>query len=137
MRAKHNKHASAFAQEALLAAFFGSADFAEVGLFDKRYRALLRDIPDPPLVLFCVGNLSALKDCCVAVVGARKCTTAGRTLANTVATELAASGPTIVSGLVLGIDAAAHRGALSANGGRTVALLGRVLLTFSRASVVG
>ena len=120
-----------------MAAFFGSVDFAAVGLFDERYRALLKDISVSPLVLICAGNLSALKDCCAVVVGARKCTTTGRTLANTVATELAASGRTIVSGLALDIDAAAHRGALSANGGRTVAVLGRVLLTFSRASVVG
>lgn len=124
VHAKRNKQVSAFAQEARLPAFFGSADFAAVGLFDESYPALLKNIPYPPLVLFCVGNLSALKDCCVAVVGARKCTTAGRTLANTMATELAASGLTIVSGLALGIDAAAHRGALSANAGRTVAVLG-------------
>lgn len=124
LHAKRNKPVSAFAQEAYLPAFFGNAEFVAVGLFDATYPALLRSIPDPPLVLFCVGDLRALEDCCVAVVGARKCTTAGRTLAKTMAAELAASGRTIVSGLALGIDAAAHRGALSANAGRTVAVLG-------------
>ena len=120
-----------------MAAFFGSVDFAAVGLFDERYRALLKDISVPPLVLICAGNLSALKDCCAAVVGARKCTTTGRTLANTVATELAASGPTIVSGRALGIDAAAHRGGLSANAERMVAVLEWVSPTLIRASIVG
>jgi len=82
-------------------------------------------IPDPPLVLFFIGDLDLLAGSCIAVVGARKCTTQGKQNAQTLAFDLARRGVQVVSGLALGIDGAAHRGALEAGGpGRTVAFLG-------------
>ncbi len=86
------------------------------------YPSLLREIPDPPPWLYVKGQLLPC-DLPIAMVGARTATNYGLTTAQGLAADLAASGATIVSGLALGIDAAAHQGALQA-GGRTVAVLG-------------
>ena len=83
---------------------------------------LLREIPDPPTVLFCRGQLLAADELAVAIVGARHATTYGRRQAERLGRGLAAAGLTVVSGLARGIDAAAHRAALAA-GGRTVAVM--------------
>src|SRR2546429_1657589 len=90
---------------------------------DDRYPASLRQIPDPPLVLAVRGTLVAEDDIAIAVVGARRASEYGRRVAGELASDLARSGVTVVSGLAAGIDAAAHRGALAA-GGRTIAVLG-------------
>jgi DNA processing protein len=82
--------------------------------------ALLHAIPDPPERLYVRGVLPAAP--CVAIVGSRACTAYGRDVATALARDLAALGLTIVSGLARGIDAAAHRGALAADG-ITVAVL--------------
>lgn len=96
-----------------------------VGFYDHHFPHLLRMIPDPPLVLFFIGDLSVLASSCIAVVGARKCTTQGKQNAQTLAFDLARRGVQVVSGLALGIDGAAHSGAMAACGpGRTVAFLG-------------
>jgi DNA processing protein len=100
-----------------------------IGLFDAAYPVQLREIPDPPLVLYCQGNPDALHEPAIALVGARRCTSQGRLLAEQLAQELASCGLTIVSGLALGIDGAAHRGALrgaslGAKSGTTIAVLG-------------
>lgn len=96
-----------------------------VGYFDQEFPPLLKVIPDPPLVLFYVGELSLLAAPCIAIVGARKCTTQGKQNAQTLARDLALRGVHVLSGLALGIDGAAHRGALQAGGpGQTVAFLG-------------
>ena len=87
-----------------------------VGIFDAEFPAVLKHIPDPPLVLFCLGNLGMTRLRCVSVVGARRCTTLGKAIAHTMAAELAGLGCCVVSGLALGVDAAAHRGALAAAG---------------------
>jgi DNA processing protein len=89
---------------------------------DSAYPALLREIPDPPERLYLTGKDLELGPG-VAVVGARRASRYGLQVAHGVAAELAAAGVTIVSGLARGIDAAAHRGALSV-GGSTVAVLG-------------
>src|SRR5262249_26136176 len=93
-------------------------------LDDGVYPALLREIYDPPIVLYVKG---AWKECfaapCVAIVGSRRCSTYGQSAALILARDLAQRGVTIVSGFARGIDAAAHRGALEA-GGRTIAVLG-------------
>lgn len=95
------------------------------GYFDDEFPALLREIPDPPLVLYYLGDLSVLAEPIVAVVGARRCTSQGRMLANILARDIAAAGVSVVSGLALGIDGAAHHGVLSSDGpGRTAAVLG-------------
>ena len=96
-----------------------------VGRDDPSYPSLLRTISDPPQDLYVrgAGPLELLEQPCVAIVGARVCSSYGSYVAYLLAKELAAAGIVVVSGLARGIDAAAHRGALDA-GGRTVAVLG-------------
>lgn len=86
------------------------------------YPRLLREIPDPPPVLYVKGNLIA-DDWAVAVIGTRRASAYGRQVTRQLAGALARSGITIVSGLARGIDSEAHRAALEA-GGRTVAVMG-------------
>ena len=93
-------------------------------LDDGVYPSLLREIYDPPIVLYVKGAWSkCLDQPCVALVGSRRCSTYGQNAALMLARDLAQRGVTIVSGFARGIDAAAHRGALEA-GGRTIAVLG-------------
>lgn len=94
-----------------------------VTLDDENYPELLRQLPHKPPVLYVRGRLQPDEAKCLAVVGTRKPSRYGRNIASQLAGELARQGITIVSGLALGIDAAAHRGALQA-GGRTIALVG-------------
>ncbi len=93
-------------------------------LDDGVYPSSLREIYDPPIVLYVKGAWSeCLERPCIAVVGSRRCSTYGQNSALMLARDLAQRGVTVVSGFARGIDAAAHRGALEA-GGRTVAVLG-------------
>jgi DNA processing protein len=92
-------------------------------ILDPAYPSRLRTIADPPPLLYVSGSLEESDQRAVAVVGARRATPAGQMITERLANELAAAGFTIVSGLARGVDAAAHRGALTA-GGRTVAVLG-------------
>jgi DNA processing protein len=94
-----------------------------VTAFAEAYPDRLREIADPPLVLWVRGVLSVLATPAVAVVGSRQATASGLAMARQLGRELAAAGLTVVSGLARGIDAAAHRGALDA-GGVTIAVLG-------------
>ncbi len=89
---------------------------------DESYPALLKEIDDPPPVLFVQGGFTKADELALAVVGTRKCTPYGRTVARELATNLAQRGFTIVSGLAVGIDGEAHEAALEA-GGRTIAVL--------------
>src|SRR5215207_2009864 len=93
-------------------------------LDDGVYPSSLREIYDPPIVLYVKG---AWSDCldrpCIGVVGSRRCSTYGQNSAIMLARDLAQRGVTVVSGFARGIDAAAHRGALDA-GSRTIAVLG-------------
>jgi DNA processing protein len=93
-------------------------------LDDGVYPSSLREIYDPPIVLYVKGAWSeCLDQPCIGVVGSRRCSTYGQNSALMLARDLAERGITIVSGFARGIDAAAHRGALEA-GGRTIAVLG-------------
>ena len=93
-------------------------------LDDGVYPSSLREIYDPPIVLYVKGGWAeCLDQPCIGVVGSRKCSTYGQNAANMLARDLAQRGLTVVSGFARGIDAAAHRGALEA-GGCTVAVLG-------------
>jgi DNA processing protein len=93
-------------------------------LDDGVYPSSLREIYDPPIVLYVKGAWSeCLDQPCIGVVGSRRCSTYGQNSALMLARDLAQRGLTVVSGFARGIDAAAHRGALEA-GGRTVAVLG-------------
>ncbi len=100
-----------------------------ISLADPRYPARLLEIGDPPPLLYVVGDPAALALPALAVVGSRSCTAAGQDNARAFARALADAGLAIVSGLALGIDAAAHRGALDAADGRTIAILGTGLDT--------
>ena len=93
-------------------------------LDDGVYPPSLREIYDPPIVLYVKGAWSeCLDQPCIGVVGSRRCSTYGQNSAIMLARDLAQRSVTVVSGFARGIDAAAHRGALDA-GGRTVAVLG-------------
>lgn len=83
----------------------------------------LRDIPDSPVLLYCRGGLDWLDLPAVAIIGSRAASDYGRRIAAALAADLAAAGMIIVSGAAYGIDAAAHRGALTSGGG-TIAVLG-------------
>src|SRR5580692_8818285 len=90
---------------------------------DENYPALLREIYDPPLVLYVKGALTAKDKNAVAMVGSRQTTHYGIETARKLAYQLAYVGVTVVSGGARGIDTASHQGALSAKG-RTIAVLG-------------
>ncbi len=90
---------------------------------DEHYPASLREIYDPPLVLYVKGEITAKDKNSVAIVGSRQTTHYGIETARKLAYQLAYTGVTVVSGGARGIDTAAHQGALSAKG-RTVAVLG-------------
>ncbi len=96
---------------------------AVVTLGDAAYPATLLEIPDPPVLLYVKGDLALLARPSVAVVGARSATPQGEANAEAFSTALSEAGLTIVSGLALGIDGAAHRGGL-AGPGSTVAVIG-------------
>jgi DNA processing protein len=87
-----------------------------ITLGDPEYPAALLDIPDPPLMLYALGQIDALDQLsmehCLAMVGSRNPTPQGQINAREFARGLASSGLTIVSGLALGVDGAAHEGAL-------------------------
>lgn len=94
-----------------------------ITLADPGYPPALLEIADPPTLLYVRGRADLLRRPALAMVGSRNATPQGIQTAEAFARELAGRGLAIVSGLALGIDAAAHRGALKA-GGDTVAVIG-------------
>jgi DNA processing protein len=90
---------------------------------DPRYPERLRNDPERPALLFAQGDITALADIRVAIVGTRRCTGSGAGFARELGRELTDAGIAVVSGLALGIDGAAHRGVLEA-GGRPVGVVG-------------
>ena len=102
-------------------------DIRLLTLSDAAYPGRLKNIYDPPALLYCKGRLPLLDDLlCVAVVGTRDCTPYGVACAEKLGFGLASGGAAVVSGLAKGIDAAAIRGALRA-GGVTVGVVGNGL----------
>lgn len=87
------------------------------------YPSLLRQLHYPPPILYYRGSLKKINQPAVAIVGSRRCTFYGREVAHRLAGELSTAGITVVSGMALGIDTAAHRGSLE-NSGYTAAVLG-------------
>lgn len=102
-------------------------DVQIIAEMDEAYPPVLRQIPDPPPVLFVRGELKPQDGLAIGIVGTRHATHYGLRQAERLAASLARAGLTIVSGLARGIDAAAHRGAIAA-GGRTLAVLGSGVL---------
>ena len=96
--------------------------YALITLADSSYPSLLKEIPDPPPLLYVCGDLSVANRN-IAVVGSRNATAYGISVTQRLCADLATFDIGIVSGMALGIDTAAHQGALAA-GGKTVAVLG-------------
>lgn len=94
-----------------------------ITLSDPRYPRLLREIADPPAALYVIGDPALLSATQLGIVGSRNPTPGGSETAYAFASYLTQSGLTITSGLAMGVDAAAHRGALEA-GGNTIAVAG-------------
>jgi DNA processing protein len=97
-------------------------EIKKISIENENYPKRLREIKDPPKVLYCLGEIKNEEDC-FAIVGARKCTNYGKEIAYRIASDLAEAGLTIVSGFAPGIDTMAHRAAIE-RGKRTIAVLG-------------
>lgn len=98
-------------------------DIKVLTIEDEDYPAGLKNIYDPPPVLFIKGKILRSDEKALAIVGTRKASRYGLEMARKLASDLSSLGITIISGLAAGIDTAAHRGALEANG-RTIAVFG-------------
>ena len=116
----------ALADEARLLGGLAKKKMALVLREDAQYPPLLRQIAHPPHLLYVYGETDLTDRFPVAVVGTRRASAYGLTHTREIAAELAQTGVCVVSGLALGIDAAAHMGALD-GGGRTIAVLGSAL----------
>ncbi|MCO1335203.1 DNA-protecting protein DprA [Microbulbifer sp. OS29] len=103
-------------------------DIVEIQRGDQRYPLGLEDAPSPPAVLYARGNIDLLSKPGIAIVGSRDASTSGLEIARRIAAYAVSKGNAVVSGLALGIDAAAHEGALAAGGG-TIAVLAHGLHT--------
>lgn len=90
---------------------------------ERGYPEALLDLPDPPGLLYALGDAALLHGRRVGIVGTRHASSSGERIAHQMATALVRAGAVVVSGMAFGIDAAAHRGALDAGGG-TIAVLG-------------
>ncbi|MGD0225437.1 MAG: DNA-processing protein DprA [Terriglobia bacterium] len=117
-----------FAQEALKDAEkeverVRKADCQLIAFDSENYPPLLKQIPDAPLLLYVRGDAKVLSQYAVAVVGSRRPSAYGSSVAHRLAHDLARRQLVVVSGLARGVDSAAHRGALEAQG-KTVAVLG-------------
>jgi DNA processing protein len=104
-------------------AWLAAPDHHLVTCDDPRYPPALAEIPDPPLLLYVSGRVELLAQPLVAVVGSRNASVQGRVDAESFAAALSGAGLCVVSGLALGIDTAAHEGALRGTGS-TIAVVG-------------
>lgn len=116
-RAKSDEAAIADAQKLL------SMGGKIISYFDELYPPLLRQLSDAPIALYVFGELPSSDKFHVAVVGTRRPSDYGRQVAYRLAYEFASLGAVVVSGMAIGIDGAAHQGAIDA-GGKTIAVLG-------------
>ncbi|MBF0387699.1 MAG: DNA-protecting protein DprA [Candidatus Omnitrophica bacterium] len=94
-----------------------------VTILDDDYPLRLRDITDPPIVLYVQGSIPASDEVVLAIVGSRLATSYGLGIAERFAMRIVEAGAAVISGMARGIDAAAHKGALKARG-RTIGVLG-------------
>lgn len=124
--AKTAQHIKSFANDALLETtrqWLSAAQNHLVTIADDQYPQQLLEVSDPPAILYAKGNLSVLKQPCLGIVGGRNATKQGEQNAESFAEALSLAGYCIVSGMALGIDGAAHRGALTGSG-KTIAVIG-------------
>ena len=121
LEALHSEEVQAQVARALRWA--GEAGNFIVTLADELYPRALLEIADPPSLLYGRGRIELLQRNCLAIVGSRNATAQGETNAESFAKALSNAGLTIVSGLAVGIDAAAHRGGIE-GAGSTIAVLG-------------
>lgn len=94
----------------------------EINQNNEEFPISLKMIQDSPKKLYCIGNINLLKNKKISVVGSRKCTAYGKSIAERLSTKLSNSGVSVVSGLARGIDSCAHNGALK-EVGSTIAVL--------------
>lgn len=92
-------------------------------LNDDHYPARLKEIYDPPPLIYMRGEIQKEDELAVAIVGSRKTTSYGRWITEKIGRDLASHGVTVISGMARGIDSVAHQGAIQ-GGGRTIAVLG-------------
>lgn len=103
--------------------FIKKSGISWLTFFDENYPKLLKEIYDPPIILFYKGNILESDKKAVAVVGTRKMTSYGKLVTEKLTKELVEFGVTIISGLARGVDTEAHKCTISSNG-RTLAILG-------------
>lgn len=94
-----------------------------ITLADNNYPLMLKHIPDPPPLLYAIGDINCLMQPQIAIVGSRAASKAGLIHAERFAEQFASLGIVITSGLAIGIDSASHKAALKNNKGKTVAVL--------------
>jgi DNA processing protein len=97
-------------------------EIKKIAIENGNYPKRLREIKDPPKILYCLGEIKSEENC-FAIVGARKCTNYGKEIAYRIASDLTEAGLAIVSGFAPGIDTIAHKAAIE-RGKRTIAVLG-------------
>lgn len=102
---------------------FLNKEIQVITMQDKKYPKNLFELKNPPEKLYAIGNIELLNEFSLAIVGARKCEEESLNLATILAENFVKLGITIISGLAIGIDTAAHEGTLNSNG-KTVAVLG-------------
>lgn len=108
------------------------SDIKYLTYFDKEYPEKLRNIANPPMTLFIKGDIPDSLKPSVAIVGARAATNYGKSMADFLAGTLAKEGVSIISGMALGIDGAAHRGAIKAGGSTFGILAGGVNICYPK-----
>lgn len=98
-------------------------EIKEISIFDDEYPKSLKNIYDPPMKLYVVGDYSILKEFKIAIIGCRKCSKYGEMCAKYFSSNLASNNVIIVSGLARGIDSFSHNSCINA-GGKTIAVVG-------------
>ena len=106
--------------------YMQSNNIKMMNIYDDIYPKKLLNIYDPPVVLFAKGNLKALNDLAVAIIGSRNCSNYGENIAKRFAYNLSKANINVISGLARGIDTYAHIGTIKAKG-KTIAVLGNGL----------
>ena len=101
---------------------FENKEIIKININDYKYPKKLKIINNPPKALYCIGNIELLNDYGIAIVGARKCSDYGAKVTINFSEKLSEYGLTIISGMAIGIDTMAHKGALK-NNGKTIAVL--------------